>query len=71
MDPFEAFESGMNSNDQFGEDPAAEFLAREQAEFAKIEGLNNEFSQGINLNHDFGKFIFEILFLNRIFKVFS
>jgi hypothetical protein len=35
MDPFEAFESVQNQ-----EDPAAEFLAREQAELDKIE--NNE-----------------------------
>lgn len=36
MDPFEAFESIQNQ-----EDPAAEFLAREQAELDKIENDNN------------------------------
>ena len=41
MDPFEAFESVQNQ-----EDPAAEFLAREQAELDKIEN-NDDF---LNLN---------------------
>ena len=36
MDPFDAFESKVDESD-----PAAEFLAREQAELAKIE--NNDF----------------------------
>ena len=36
MDPFDAFEAKEN-------DPAAEFLAREQAELAKIDG-GNDFS---------------------------
>lgn len=57
-DPFETFESALNlnsdsSNNQafngFETDPAADFLAREQAEFAKIE--NNDFS-----NDTFGDF---------------
>jgi hypothetical protein len=39
MDPFEAFESNNNAVEA---DPAAEFLAREQEELAKIE--NNDFS---------------------------
>lgn len=44
-DPFEAFESGLsNTNSQTAfDDPAADFLAREQAELAKIEN-NNQFS---------------------------
>ena len=41
MDPFEAFESSQNQ-----EDPAAEFLAREQAELEKIE--NNDDFLGLN-----------------------
>ena len=42
-DLFDAFESGPSNTDFFDSaaDPAAEFLAREQAEFAKIE--NNDF----------------------------
>jgi hypothetical protein len=39
MDPFDAFESA-NQNQ---EDPAAEFLAREQAELDKIENSNDDF----------------------------
>ncbi len=39
MDPFDAFESA-NQNQ---EDPAAEFLAREQAELDKIENNNDDF----------------------------
>lgn len=39
MDPFEAFESNTAATES---DPAAEFLAREQAELEKIE--NNDFS---------------------------
>jgi hypothetical protein len=38
MDPFEAFESKQPGEEN---DPAAEFLAREQAELAKID--NNDF----------------------------
>ena len=41
MDPFEAFESAQNQ-----EDPAAEFLAREQVELDKIE--NNDDFLGLN-----------------------
>ena len=37
MDPFEAFEAVQSQ-----EDPAAEFLAREQAELDKIEKNNND-----------------------------
>lgn len=54
MDPFEAFESA-NQNDQFGDDPAADFLAREQAELEKIENINSDFSSKIDLDHSFGK----------------
>ena len=42
-DLFDAFESGTSNTNFFDSsaDPAAEFLAREQAELAKIE--NNDF----------------------------
>lgn len=42
MDPFDAFDSSSQPAGEFGgeSDPAADFLAREQAELAKIE--NNE-----------------------------
>ncbi|CAF1144396.1 unnamed protein product [Brachionus calyciflorus] len=46
MDPFQ-------DSDQFGEDPAAEFLAREQAELKKIEDLDSEFNQKVDLNYNF------------------
>lgn len=46
-DPFDAFEASMTTTttattnaDAFGEDPAADFLAREQAELDKIENSN-------------------------------
>ena len=46
-DPFDAFESALSGQGNTettqatsGEDPAAEFLAREQAELAKIENDN-------------------------------
>ena len=45
MDPFEEFESSANAN----EDPAAEFLAREQVELDRIE---NEGVSSLNLNDD-------------------
>lgn len=46
MDPFEEFES-ENKQSEFGEsDPAADFLAREQAELAKIENNENDFFSG-------------------------
>lgn len=45
-DPFDAFESALGTTDSVGTsndviDPAAEFLAQQQAEMAKIE--NNDF----------------------------
>ncbi|RMZ97518.1 clathrin light chain B isoform X5 [Brachionus plicatilis] len=46
MDPFQ-------DSNQFGEDPAAEFLAREEAEMQKIEGLDGEFETKVNLNYNF------------------
>ena len=46
MDPFQ-------DQNAFGDDPAAEFLAREQAELQKIEGLDSEFSEKVNLNYNF------------------
>lgn len=46
MDPFE-------DSNQFGEDPAADFLAREEAEMQKIEGLDDDFSAKVNLNYNF------------------
>lgn len=45
MDPFEQFESSNNV-----EDPAAEFLAREQAELEKIE--NNGVDSSFNFNSE-------------------
>jgi hypothetical protein len=46
-DPFDAFESALGGETNIGtdqaqtiEDPAAEFLAREQVELAKIENDN-------------------------------
>ena len=45
MDPFEQFESSNNV-----EDPAAEFLAREQAELEKIE--NNGVDSSFNFNNE-------------------
>jgi hypothetical protein len=51
MDPFEAFESKAAGEEN---DPAAEFLAREQAELAKIENNDfaNDFSNfGLYFNH--------------------
>ena len=44
-DPFDAFEASMTTTtttnaDAFGDDPAADFLAREQAELDKIENNN-------------------------------
>lgn len=46
MDPF-------GDSNQFGEDPAADFLAREEAEMQKIEGLDDDFSTKVNLNYNF------------------
>lgn len=46
MDPFE-------ESNQFGEDPAAEFLAREEAEMQKIEGLDDQFATKVDLNYNF------------------
>lgn len=47
MDPFEAFENQQNSLTSGDVDPAAEFLAREQAEMDKIQngddGFGNDF----------------------------
>jgi hypothetical protein len=53
MDPFEEFESENKSKNDFDNDPAADFLAREQAELAKIENndANDFFGSSSN---DFG-----------------
>lgn len=49
MDPFDAFDSSRQQ-DGNEKDPAADFLAREQAELAKIE--NNEGDFFSNANND-------------------
>jgi hypothetical protein len=47
MDPFEEFESKAAAPGEES-DPAAEFLAREQAELAKIENNDSDFTNDFN-----------------------
>ena len=61
MDPFEAFESKPSTDEN---DPAAEFLAREQAELEKIE--NNDFSNDFS---SFGKQIIVAYYKFICFKL--
>ena len=84
-DPFDAFESALGASTNVvvssNEDPAAEFLAREQAELAKIEndnfdsfgdfGINYFFSitglYRISIKTDIQKWIVPGIILTKIF----
>lgn len=60
MDPFETFDSSSQKASDFDNDPAADFLAREQAELAKIENNEADFfsstsAQNENSNSDFNR----------------
>jgi len=66
MSDFEMFEGDMVNHVSTEEDPAADFLAREQDQLAGLEddslGLNTG-SNAANTEFSNGKFILSILFL--------